>query len=126
MASQYLARLGIVLGVDSGELVQGITEAQKQFDGLSRQGKRATEALAKDMQQLVYATEDFGKTLTKVELLEREIQGIIGVKVKVMMPYDPTGKNGCKVILADEVTIHDPKVVEEEQLRNPVLVANQQ
>lgn len=53
-------------------------------------------------------------------------QGIIGVKVKVMMPYDPTGKNGCKVILADEVTIHDPKVVEEEQLRNPVLVANQQ
>jgi len=73
MASQYLARLGIVLAVDSGELVQGITKAQQEFDSLSRQGKRATEALAKDMQQLVYATQDLGKTLTKVELVEREI-----------------------------------------------------
>lgn len=73
MGSQYLARLGIVLAVDSGELVQGITKAQQEFDSLSRQGKRATEALAKDMQQLVYATQDLGKTLTKVELVEREI-----------------------------------------------------
>jgi phage-related minor tail protein len=74
MASQNLARLGIVLAVDSGELVQGITEAQKNFDSLSKQGKRATDALAKDMQQLVYATEDYGKTLTKVQQLEREIK----------------------------------------------------
>ena len=74
MASQILSRLGIVLAVDSGELVHGITEAQKNFDNLSRQGKRATEALAKDMLQLKYATEDYGKTLTKVEQVEREIR----------------------------------------------------
>lgn len=106
MASQYLARLGIVLGVDSGELVQGITEAQKQFDSLSRQGKRATEALAKDMQQLVYATEDFGKTLTKVELLEREIkagkymgaeQSAIETARKIAKAYDDRASSMKKV-----------------------------
>jgi hypothetical protein len=35
MASQYLARLGIVLGIDSGELVQGISDAKKQFHGFA-------------------------------------------------------------------------------------------
>ena len=97
MGSQYLARLGIVLAVDSGELVQGITAAQKEFDGLSREGKRATNALAKDTQQLVWATEDLGKTLTKVQLLEREIQAgrykgaeqnAIDVARKVAQAYD--------------------------------------
>ena len=97
MGSQYLARLGIVLAVDSGELVQGITAAQKEFDGLSREGKRATNALAKDTLQLVWATEDLGKTLTKVQLLEREIQAgrykgaeqnAIDVARKVAQAYD--------------------------------------
>jgi len=33
----------------------------------------------------------------------------MGVKVKVMLPYDPTGKAGCKIIPADQITIRDPK-----------------
>lgn len=106
MASQYLARLGIVLGVDSGELIQGITAAQKNFDNLSKQGKRATEALAKDMQQLYYATEDYGKVLTKVELLEREIkagrymgaeQNAIDTARKIAKAYDEKAASMKKV-----------------------------
>ena len=74
MASQYLARLGIVLGVDSGELVTKLTEAQKQFDNLAKEGKRATNAAAKEIMALTHATEDYGRTLTKVEQIEREIK----------------------------------------------------
>jgi small subunit ribosomal protein S3e len=40
--------------------------------------------------------------------------GVLGVSVKIMKPYDPTGKNGCSVRPADVVTIAEPK--EEEGL----------
>lgn len=36
-------------------------------------------------------------------------QGIMGVKVKIMLPHDPTGRKGVKTLLPDTVTIHDPK-----------------
>jgi small subunit ribosomal protein S3e len=49
-------------------------------------------------------------------------QGIMGVKVKIMLPYDSTGKNGCPILLPDAVTIRDPKVQEEEEIRAPVVV----
>jgi len=46
-------------------------------------------------------------------------QGIMGVKVKIMMPHDPTGKNGVKVPFADKVEIKDPKYEDkdEEEIR---------
>lgn len=45
-------------------------------------------------------------------------QGIMGVKVKIMMPYDPTGQKGCKVLLPDAVVIRDPKDEgDEEEIR---------
>ena len=40
-----------------------------------------------------------------------------------MLPYDATGKNGCQIILPNSFTINEPKIVEEEELRNPVLSA---
>merc|ERR1712150_407386 len=40
-------------------------------------------------------------------------QGIIGVKVKIMMPTDPTGQRGIKIPLPDIVKINPPKVDEE-------------
>jgi len=47
-------------------------------------------------------------------------QGIMGVKVKVMMPHDPTGINGVKILIPDNVQIRDPKRDEEdEDLRTP-------
>merc|ERR1712206_4300 len=36
-------------------------------------------------------------------------QGIIGVKVKIMLPYEPTGKKGIKKPLPDAVDIPKPK-----------------
>ena len=73
MASQYLARLGIVLGIDSGELVQGITDAKKQFHDFRNQVEKDTKAAAREFEALKNATEDYGKTLTKVEQIQREI-----------------------------------------------------
>lgn len=74
MASQYLARLGIVLGIDSGELVQGITDAQKQFHNFKNQVEKDTKAAAREFETLKNATEDYGKTLTKVDQIQREIE----------------------------------------------------
>lgn len=34
----------------------------------------------------------------------------MGVKVKIMLPYDPTGKKGIAKQMPDNVIIHDPKV----------------
>jgi small subunit ribosomal protein S3e len=36
-------------------------------------------------------------------------QGVLGVKVKIMQDWDPTGKNGPKKPLPDLVTILEPK-----------------
>jgi small subunit ribosomal protein S3e len=44
-------------------------------------------------------------------------QGVLGVKVKIMQEWDPTGKNGPKKPLPDLVTILEPK--EEEQHPEP-------
>jgi small subunit ribosomal protein S3e len=44
-------------------------------------------------------------------------QGILGIKVKIMMPYDPLGKDGPSVKMSDVVVVHDPKV--EDQLATP-------
>jgi len=44
----------------------------------------------------------------------------MGVKIKVMLPYDPHGKFGVKQPIPDMVIIRDPKVdIEpEEEIRN--------
>merc|ERR1711904_91386 len=36
-------------------------------------------------------------------------QGIIGIKVKIMLPYDPTGRKGIRKPLPDMVKINPPK-----------------
>jgi small subunit ribosomal protein S3e len=36
-------------------------------------------------------------------------QGVLGIKVKIQLPHDPTGKNGVAVLPPDVVTILDPK-----------------
>ena len=45
----------------------------------------------------------------------------MGVKGKIMLPYDATGKNGCSILLPDIVEIKDPKVVDEEEIRTPAV-----
>jgi len=36
-------------------------------------------------------------------------QGVLGIKVKIMLAHDPTGKNGPKRNLSDVITIAEPK-----------------
>ncbi|MCL4123957.1 UNVERIFIED_CONTAM: hypothetical protein GTU68_052691, partial [Idotea baltica] len=36
-------------------------------------------------------------------------QGVLGIKVKIMLPYDPTGKNGPRIPLPDHISIVEPK-----------------
>jgi len=74
MASQNIARLGVVFGVDTAELETKISSAKKQFKEFGNQVARDSQNAAKDLVQLRYATEDYGKTLTKVQMIEREIQ----------------------------------------------------
>ena len=46
-------------------------------------------------------------------------QGVLGIKVKIMLDWDPTGKNGPKKPLPDMVTVHKPK--EEETIDKPYI-----
>jgi small subunit ribosomal protein S3e len=55
-------------------------------------------------------------------------QGIMGVKVKIMLPHDPQGKFGVKIPIADKVEIKDMKVddKDEEEIRTTAPPAQQQ
>jgi small subunit ribosomal protein S3e len=44
-------------------------------------------------------------------------QGVLGIRVQIMLPHDPSGKNGCSYIQPDVVTVREPKP--EEPLRVP-------
>ncbi|XP_042393129.1 40S ribosomal protein S3-3-like [Zingiber officinale] len=48
-------------------------------------------------------------------------QGVLGIKVKIMLDWDPMGKPGPTTPLPDLVTSHPPKD-EEEYMRPAVLV----
>lgn len=74
MANQILARLGIVMGVDSGELEIGLNAAKEKFKGFTQEVKRQTNEAAKQTMALKMATESYGKTLTEVEKLELELK----------------------------------------------------
>nr|GMC65464.1 40S ribosomal protein S3 [Ipomoea batatas] len=47
-------------------------------------------------------------------------QGVLGIKVKIMLDWDPKGKQGPMTPLPDLVTIHPPKE-EEEYARAPIM-----
>lgn len=49
------------------------------------------------------------------------LQGVLGIKVKIMLGWDPKGKQGPMTPLPDLVTIHTPK--EDEEIR-PVTTTN--
>eukprot|EP00033_Pygsuia_biforma_P000067 GCRY01000086.1.p1 GENE.GCRY01000086.1~~GCRY01000086.1.p1 ORF type:complete len:243 (-),score=78.51 GCRY01000086.1:78-806(-) len=36
-------------------------------------------------------------------------QGVLGIKVKIMLPHDPTGRNGPALPLPDHVVVREPK-----------------
>ena len=74
MASNNIARMGVVLGLDTAEFTAAIDKAIAENRKLGAAIKRDSNSAAAEIVQLKYATEDYGKTLTKVQLVEREIQ----------------------------------------------------
>jgi phage-related minor tail protein len=73
MASQNIARLGVVLGLDTAEFTASIDKAISENAKLKNAIRRDTNSAAGELKALVHATEDYGKTLTKVELIQREV-----------------------------------------------------
>jgi small subunit ribosomal protein S3e len=51
------------------------------------------------------------------------MQGVLGIKVKIMLDWDPKGKVGPKTPLPDLVTITNPKE-EEEHYRVPAVATD--
>ncbi|XP_063980104.1 small ribosomal subunit protein uS3-like [Diachasmimorpha longicaudata] len=51
-------------------------------------------------------TADYVDTATRHVLLR---QGVLGIKVKIMLPWDPSGKMGPKKPLPDNVNVAEPK-----------------
>jgi len=51
-------------------------------------------------------TNHYVDTATRHVLLR---QGVLGIKVKIMLPWDPNGKTGPKKPLPDHVAIVEPK-----------------
>ena len=73
MASQNIARLGVVLGLDTAEFTASIDKAISENAKLKNAIRRDTNAAAGELKTLVHATEDYGKALSKVELMQREV-----------------------------------------------------
>jgi len=58
------------------------------------------------MKKSEYSTKEYvDKAVRKVELRS----GVIGIKVAIMLPWDPTGKRGPKKPLPDVVRVLNPK-----------------
>lgn len=72
--SQTIARLGVQLALDSAEFKSGASNAAVESQKLRNSIAREMRAAEKEVQTLKYATEDYGKTVTKVAQLEREIE----------------------------------------------------
>tara|TARA_R110000822_G_scaffold2865_4_gene13317 strand:+ start:181 stop:2850 length:2670 start_codon:yes stop_codon:yes gene_type:complete len=73
MASNNIARLGVVLGLDTAEFTASIDKAISENTKLKRAIQRDSNAAAKEIVALKFATDDYGKTLSKVEAVEREM-----------------------------------------------------
>lgn len=72
-SNQYLARLGFVLALDQSEFVEKLTETQRKWKDFSNEAKRDSAQAAKAILELDEATKTYGKTLTKVEQVQRDI-----------------------------------------------------
>jgi small subunit ribosomal protein S3e len=53
-----------------------------------------------------HAYDEYVETAVRHVLMK---QGVLGVKVAIMLPYDPKGEIGPKTLLSDTITILEPK-----------------
>ena len=67
MGSQYAARLGVLLAIDTAEFTAGVNEAVATNKKLKRAIESDMQAAAKEIQRLQYAVQDYGKEVTHVQ-----------------------------------------------------------
>lgn len=117
MASSNIARLGVVLGLDTAVFAAEVDKAIAATSKLKREIKRDTNAAAGEFIALKNATDDYGKTLTKVEQIQREVsQGRFMNATKEM-----------KDRLLEQARAYDAKVIaEKKSLATGALTAQQQ
>lgn len=72
MASQNIARLGVVLGIDTATWQKDIDEAIAQNRKLAREIKKENTAAEKEIERLTYAVKDYGREVSMVEKIQRE------------------------------------------------------
>lgn len=72
MASQNIARLGVVLGIDVATWQRDIDEAIAAQKKLSREIKNQNTAAEKEIERLTYAIKDYGREVTMAEKIQRE------------------------------------------------------
>lgn len=106
MASNNIARLGVVLGLDSAEFEKGVDEAIAANRKLKDAIRRESNAAAKEITALKYATDDYGKSVTQVERLQREF--ITGGKYA-------RATDELKQKLLEQAAAYDKKVASEKQ-----------
>jgi phage-related minor tail protein len=73
MASQNIARLGVVLGLDSAEFQAGIDKAVAANKKMGQIIKADSNAAAREILSLKYATDNYNKSLTKTEEIQYAI-----------------------------------------------------
>jgi phage-related minor tail protein len=73
MASSNIARLGVVLGLDMAEFSANIEKAISENRKLKNEIQRHTNAAVRELNALTEATADYGREVTKVEQIQRQI-----------------------------------------------------
>lgn len=98
MANQNIARLGVVLGLDMAEFSSGVEKAIQENKKLKNSIERETNAAAKEILALEYAVRDYGRQVSKTELIQREF--IAGGKYA-------NATQGMKTLLLDRAKAYD-------------------
>jgi len=119
MASNNIARLGVVLGLDTAEFTASIDKAIAANKSLKREIKSDSNAAAKEITALKFATDDYGKTLSKVELVGREVasgrykNAIIELKTKLLdqaAAYDAVAASAQKAAQNTQISSDIQKI----------------
>lgn len=70
---QILARLGVKLGLDMGEFSSDVNKAVEENKKLKSAIEREMKAAAKEVDRLKFATEDYGKEVSNVTKMQRDL-----------------------------------------------------
>ena len=98
MANQNIARLGVVLGLDMAEFSAGIEKSIQSTKHLNAAIARESQSAAKEILALEYAVRDYGRQVSKVELIQREF--IVGGKYA-------SAKKGLQDLLVEKAKAYD-------------------